>query len=688
MQNASTNRDQRSFNTPLVTCVVLALSTALLDLLLGILDSPQHFAVYRTAAASVSITIIAFILLYSVLWIVLGQLSVRIFKLSYQPFAISLAVALGMIFVCASFSDFQFLVTLKYLLKAILALAFSIAVAVLAYVSSDAAIKFGWFRRVATNVLVAFPILLAETIAIWRLRMSVTGELSYLLKAAIVIGGVSLIAFTLWFFDRHIKQERVTKLLLTVTFLLLLAPLASFFSTDPSVEARAKYKPASRPVKRVILVTIDTLRQDALSVYGNGEISTPNIDQFSKDGVLYTKAISEAPWTLPSIASIFTGVSSFVHLVQQVENRIPLSIPTLAEYMSGAGYYTTAIGSNVLLDNASFSRGFLEYHFFPSDHEKHPEEPTFGLTLLKRIQGKNNPAPSTQKITAFSKMWLEKNKDKNFFLWIHYYDPHLPYVPPQPLIPEEKPPVTVGSAVSLQLASAIKMGFFVPTLREREWIKKLYLAEAKSVDQGFGSILAALKENALYEDSLMIVTSDHGEEFWEHGKQGHSHSVYNELLRVPLVIKFPAGEAGLYESNVSITQILPTILDVCEIRSNPQFSLWSLVPYKDNPPPDEPVISANLAQFHHSIAVSFGTMKYIQDLITNREELYDLTADSQEQTSIASLYPEQLQKARDILKEFKNESTRLRQHYKVIQKQKSNLDEETEEKLRALGYIQ
>ena len=322
-----------------------------------------------------------------------------------------------------------------------------------------------------------------------------------------------------------------------------------------------------------MLITIDTLRRDSLSCYGKRPSShTPNIDRLAEDGLVIKKAISSSSWTVPSLTSIMTGLPVEVHGVDHADSRVPEVLKTLAEYMLEAGYFTGAIGSQLLMSpRYNLLQGFQHYNTFPKTRPM-----MLGSKVLRKLRAviPLDPLPSslryrlsralsgratTSDLTHLAVQWLEANQNRDFFFWLHYFDPHQPYAPPASFVPEGVPPLRIGNRFHPQVAT--QDGTFDPLVEEKEWIRKLYDAEVRYVDHNVGQVLDALKEKRLYDKSLIIITSDHGEEFWEHDGIGHGHTLYNELLWVPLIIKVPdsIGRLGEINTTVSTLSILPTV---------------------------------------------------------------------------------------------------------------------------------
>ncbi|MGH7897931.1 MAG: sulfatase, partial [Candidatus Binatia bacterium] len=309
--------------------------------------------------------------------------------------------------------------------------------------------------------------------------------------------------------------------------------VSAIASMRPPSLAPAAETDRSHGIARVVLISIDTLRADSLSCYGGRGNVTPSYDALAADGVRFTNAVSPAPWTLPAVASIMTGLPPSAHTATDYSSRLPDSVRTLAERLREQGYATAAVVNNYFVGSeVNLAQGFDEFREFP----KHTLGRSVGARLLRRsLPEWFREDASTAELSRLAVEWLEGHAERDFFLWVHYYDPHEPYDPPKQFRPPPPAPPRIGWR--LRALGQIHLGLLQPTAEEMAWIRKLYDAEVRYVDQGVGEIVAALKRLGLYDGSLILVVSDHGEEFWEHGRIGHGHTLYQEVLRVPLIVK-------------------------------------------------------------------------------------------------------------------------------------------------------
>ena len=260
----------------------------------------------------------------------------------------------------------------------------------------------------------------------------------------------------------------------------------AFINLSPGQTAR-KTSP------NVLVITIDTLRADHVACYGYSQIHTPNIDAIAQDGTLFTRAFTPVPVTLPSHVAIFTGSYPIFNGVHDFsESRVDPAQPTLASVLKSAGYSTGAvIGAAVLGSRFGLNRGFdLFYDLFE----------------YNRLDKSNlylNERPGNVVVDESLK-WLKDNYRRRFFLWVHLYEQHFPYSPPEPY--------------------------------RTDYASHPYDGEIAFADAQIGRLLAFLKDNHLYSNTIIVVTGDHGESLGEHGEKTHSYFIYNATLRVPLII--------------------------------------------------------------------------------------------------------------------------------------------------------
>ena len=438
--------------------------------------------------------------------------------------------------------------------------------------------------------------------------------------------------------------------------------------------------PGGAPIKRVILLTVDTLRKDSLTAYNANGAGTPHIDSLASDSILFENAFTSAPWTVPSFVSMFTGLPPDVHGINHNFPTIPPRFKTLAELMGVAGYQTAAIGSQPQL--LRIGRGFDTYRLGPDPASAHDQ--TTAGRLLNRLARRKW---TTEVITDLAIRWLDEHRREDFFLWLHWLEPHIPYEPLKAYLPRSPLVEQIGAA--FVGGSSVHTGRAIRTPSEREWLRELYAAEVRYTDAALGRVLEHLQELGLYDDSLVIFTSDHGEEFWDHGHWEHGQSLYDELVAAPLFIKLPGdSNPKRIEDSVSNAAVFSTILDLCEVeRPDDPLIVDSLAPsWKGRSAAPAPVYLGAVEYFEPREGVVFDEFKYIVGIASGREELYDLNGDAAEQQSLVESHPAVLERGRAILRRRADAaSTRAPEPDSA---DGHGLSDDVQNQLRALGYLE
>lgn len=675
---------------PLFLGLFISLSDALILILCGVFEQKGFLSILEPLAAKM----IIIVALYSILWFVLLYPLVRVFKLDVKVLSVSLAVFF----------------TVMYMLYILLHLLYSRefipdsflkgARAVLIICSSASIVSFFlWatnflmklvfrskWRALIAVVCLTIPLLLAETIVALWIKRCFSG--SFFIAAVIFTAYIAGIVVTLTMFVR-IRDSRAPVRIFQIFALLVFTSsiLVSIFGTEKIVISRESVR-AGRPVKHVILILVDTLRADALSCYGGQRISTPHIDRLAADGILFKKAFSPGPWTKPSMASVMTGLSPLVHMTNKLNSVLPDVLPTLAEYMRDAGYLTHAIGENPVLTGSGFQQGFIGYNFFPKRIDFSP----CGQALRRLFPKKYSQWAPANKLTRLAIDWLKANADNDFFLWIHYYDPHVPYAPPAEYLADKKPAPGMGNYFGPIALASIRSGFLALSLEQREWLRTLYDSEVRYVDDNIGLLIDHLKKLKIYNDTLIVLTSDHGEEFWEHGGCEHGHTLYNEVLQVPLIVKLIGSSSKeTVAQPVSIGSIAPTVLELCKIKYNSDYmSRGPLVLTRSThleADDAEPIVSTGMLYYEEKESVIFDGQKDIRFLVTGLEEFYDLINDPGENVNIAHTAKAKVKKAGEILNECHQTAKKLKRHYSIDKGEEEKMDADMMQELRTLGYI-
>ncbi len=410
--------------------------------------------------------------------------------------------------------------------------------------------------------------------------------------------------------------------------------------------------------KRIVLFSVDTLRADGLGVYGFDELDiSPSIDRWAEDAVVFDRATAPAPWTVPSLASFLTGRFPGEMGVYTNETGIPEGWATLAELFQEAGYTTASFGSHSLLleEEMGFRRGFDEVY---------PAE--VGLIL----EGEHK-IPFAD-VEPDLEQWLEKHGSERFFIWIHNMDPHSPKTPGNPYFANE------------------------------DWHR--YDAEVRWVDDSFDRIDRLLTQAGFWgDDFLFVFTADHGEAFGDHGLMGHQDVMYDEVLRVPLLIRYSAMKQPMrVAAPVDLLDVRRTILDLAGLSEPPGTHGESLVPIMAGERRErERALSVQARHYfedgHHEYVIRDRVWKLIvrtppsEDRLGNgfptwmgdRDdgtfELYNLIEDPGERTNLVASHPEVVSYLRNALGDW----NATIEHPK---REAPRLDEEDKAILRRLGY--
>jgi arylsulfatase A-like enzyme len=301
-------------------------------------------------------------------------------------------------------------------------------------------------------------------------------------------------------------------------------------------------------------VVVDTLRADHLGAYGWSRDTSPNLDRLAAEGELYRHAFAQAPWTLPAVASILTGQLPQVHGggrgVRGFLYPVRPGIPILAEELQSAGFRTGAVVNvEFLRPESGLSRGF--------DH--------YDAEYSSINQGGRNAAETTDAALH----WLDEVGTDPFFLLVHYFDPHLTYDPPVPfdtMFDDGEGPSIPPGFGSEEQVHALRDGRLVLDESQRRSLVARYDGEIRYTDEEFGRLRREMERRDLWENTLVIVVGDHGEEFWEHGGFEHGHSHHHEVLHVPLILRRPSGSPSIREERVRQLDIFPTVLDAAALE--------------------------------------------------------------------------------------------------------------------------
>jgi len=419
--------------------------------------------------------------------------------------------------------------------------------------------------------------------------------------------------------------------------------------SDPRQVVRRQWTERGVEEPNVVLITLDTTRADRLGCYGYAPARTPHLDALAADGVLFTQAAATSPLTQPAHSSILTGMYPTHHGVRvNGSTALGRDQDTLAEALAGQGYATAAfVGAFVLDGRWGLDQGFGVY------------DDRFDLETHKHLDlgGVQRPA---DKVVDAALAWLEDQQGSPFLAWIHLYDPHTPYEPPEPF------------------RSAYASG----------GLAGLYDGEIAFTDQQVGRVTAWLRDKGLDEKTVVVVIGDHGEGLGSHGEGTHGYFVYDYAQRVPFIVKAPlAGLRGVrVESQVSAVDVFPTVLALAGVDAGSEVHGRSLLPVMFDPS-SGPDVFAYGESMTPNLQFGWSSLHFLRSpryklIQAPRPELYDLSVDPGEETNI---FERERAVARDLTEKL--EALMERTARGAPAPESANLDEETLERLSALGYI-
>ncbi len=427
------------------------------------------------------------------------------------------------------------------------------------------------------------------------------------------------------------------------------------------------------PFKNVILIAIDTLNAHHLGAYGAEKSPSPNIDQLAKNGVVFERAYSAAPWTKPAFASMFTSLYPSEHGVTAFDRILSEDKFTVGEYFKSKGFSTAGIISHILVQpQFGYAQGFDYYELIP-------------------FKGNVHSVISSLRVTDMATKWLESNSEKPFFMFLHYFDPHNNYYHHKKFDRTSwyKGPVTSG----MDLRELKKL---IPNMTKDDVmaLRGFYDEEIAFTDFSIGLLLTYLRENDLDKDTLIIVTADHGEELTERGYIGHTRTLYDELVRVPFIFHLPGsiGPARI-KAPVSTMDLLPTMQgflgdkkqshivgeDLSEIllsssgESNSR-KIFSEVDYRAGQ------ITA------HKLGVVEGNFKMILDKFTQEYEFFDLDRDPTEKSNLKDNDSADFKRLQAAIKGFQARyQTEAVESKKMVAPKAESQDKM--DQLKSLGYL-
>ncbi len=405
-----------------------------------------------------------------------------------------------------------------------------------------------------------------------------------------------------------------------------------------STDSKADFKDYN-----LVLVTIDTLRADRLHCYGNKSTKTPTLDGIADRGARFVNAVAQAPLTPPSHASIFTGTNPNVHQVRNTGGfKLKPSSMTLARILKAHGRDTAAfVGASVLKSSFGFNLGFDTYDDqMPKATDSRDE--------------RESPERRAEVVVDHAVKWLSSQSGRPYFLWVHLYDPHEPYNPPEPF--------------------------------RQQYRDNLYDGEIAYTDEQLGRLLNAVAEKSPPAKTIVVVVADHGESLGDHGEFNHGVFLYDSTLRIPLLMAGPGIPQSTITQQVRSIDILPTILDLLGGQSPEQCQGTTLTPSFHGKSVDTnvsyeetlyPKMNMGWAELR---GIRTDHWKYVR---APQPELYDLETDSAEKSNVIATHQDEAQELDSRLEKL----SRIRATSDAEPVAATRMDSETRNQLKSLGYL-
>ncbi|UCH29251.1 MAG: sulfatase-like hydrolase/transferase [Myxococcales bacterium] len=512
--------------------------------------------------------------------------------------------------------------------------------------------------------------------------------LGVVFACAFVAAGVSaLLARSLQRLMQRRGFERFARVSTAFVVLAVLGVgLAGTLALGSRGEPRAARAGAMEAVSgNVLFIVIDTLRADHLPLYGYDQVSTPNLDRFADDAVRFDQAFTNSSWTRPSFASILTGRLPSSHGVMAKSDALPDALVTLPEALKGAGYATGGFATNFnVAPYFNFHQGFDEYVFLEPEFVLGADDASAKLLLMQFVRqrieklraAKGDVLPGTAyqdaaTVNAALTGWIDRREAGPWFLFVGYMDPHDPYF-----------------AHPYDGSGYARAAHQHPDPTEAPALAKLYDGEIAYWDAEFGKLLDALRQRGLYDDLTIIVTSDHGEEFNEHGGFWHGTTLYDEQVRVPLLVKLPQARRGgtVVRHWVQSIDLMPTVLKQLDlevpegVQGGDLFTGTDVVYAEESHEGNvlESVRHLDGTDEHKLITANTNNPRGLEPV-----ELYRVDLDPGEKENLAGTSPDQVRLSTKAL---------LRQralaHEDAVAADSVALDEDVAAHLEAIGYME
>ncbi len=411
------------------------------------------------------------------------------------------------------------------------------------------------------------------------------------------------------------------------------------------------------PRYNIVLISIDTLRSDRLGIYGYGRPTSPVIDRIGSRGTVFKNVVAESSWTLPSHVSMLSGLHPVSHGVHDKTQRIPKSTRLLQEHLQTNGYRTIGFADGgYVAKHFGFERGF----------------DTFNSNRKGFVQRIGKAIEALEGVPA----------EQPFFLFLHTYDVHCPYVPPEPYFSMFHSPDAVQ--IDTRGCGGGKLGKRKLSAGEVRYTSDRYDGGIRHTDANLEQLLRYLENRSLLEKTILVITSDHGEAFYEHNRLGHQGTLFREVLFVPLIISGPGVVPQMRSDPVNLSDITPTLLQLAGVAATPLLDGRSLSARlagdEGEQSLEQSMISVLRRKREISSLISFPFHLIVQEH-NRKAQLFDIVRDPEERHNLIEKHPELLAELSSKLE------LKLRSFRRGEVTESSDMDDEKLEDLKSLGYL-
>lgn len=438
-------------------------------------------------------------------------------------------------------------------------------------------------------------------------------------------------------------------------------------------------------LRGAVLILLDTVRADHLDCYGYERQTAPAVKRLSEEGVLFEQAICFAPWTLPSMINLFSGC----RITRDVFEGGTLK-RSIVEVLDGVGYQTAAFTEGGYLSKQyGFDRGFSQYH---------EQEGKVHLREDGEVVADETTEGGIEETFRMARRWLARNGDEPFFLFIHTYEPHTPYE--RRTFTDGLSPGQVGETFSMEKLAPLRMGQLQFDAKDLEYLEALYDGGILEADRHVGAFVDFLEEQGLGDKTLVVVTSDHGEELGEHFPSrcgDHGHSLHDTLVQVPLVIRNPIEDYPISRvpHQVRLMDVMPTITEILGIPVDEDAAGKSLVPLmRGEEARGRLAYGTQTKAGPDRVFLRYLGYKYVRVVSPSApnqiplrpspppQQLYDLKNDPGEQTNLVGSAPEILELMNNIYRQASKAGGFGKEDFTVPEE----TDQKLKERLESLGY--